>query len=62
MKFSFGSMIGTVISLSLIIFGVIETIKVTEFTANIGNQFFNIPRFLLFISICGYLIFNLFLT
>ena len=36
MKFSFGSMIGTVISLSLIIFGVIETIKVTEFTKGLG--------------------------
>ena len=40
MKFSLGSMIGTVISLALIIFGVIETIKVTEYTKNIGNQFF----------------------
>jgi chemotaxis protein MotA len=50
MKFSFGSMIGTVISLSLIIFGVIETIKVTEFTANIGNQFFNIPSLLIVIG------------
>ena len=30
MKFSLGSMIGTVISLALIIFGVIETIKVTD--------------------------------
>ena len=43
MKFSIGSMIGTVISLSMIIFGVIETIKVTEFTKGLGNQFFNIP-------------------
>jgi chemotaxis protein MotA len=50
MKFSIGSMIGTVISLSLIIFGVIETIKVTEFTANIGNQFFNIPSLLIVIG------------
>ena len=50
MKFSIGSMIGTVISLALIIFGVIETIKVTEFTKDIGNQFFNIPSLLIVIG------------
>ncbi|MDA0736078.1 MAG: MotA/TolQ/ExbB proton channel family protein [Bacteroidetes bacterium] len=50
MKFSIGSMIGTVVSLTLIIFGVIETIKVTEFTEGIGNQFFNIPSLLIVIG------------
>lgn len=50
MKFSFGSMIGTVISLSLIIFGVIETIKITEFTKGLGNQFFNIPSLVIVVG------------
>jgi predicted membrane-bound spermidine synthase len=50
MKFSIGSMIGTVISLSMIIFGVIETIKVTEFTKDLGNQFFNIPSLVIVVG------------
>ena len=43
MKFSIGSMIGTVISLAMIVFGVMETIKVTQYTDGINTQFMNIP-------------------
>ena len=50
MKFSIGSMIGTVISLAMIIFGVLETIKTTTFTDGINTQFVNIPSIVIVVG------------
>ena len=50
MKFSIGSMIGTVISLAMIIFGVLETIKRTSFTDGINTQFVNIPSMVIVVG------------
>ena len=50
MKFSIGSMIGTVISLTMIIFGVMETIKVTQYTDGINTQFMNIPSLVIVVG------------
>ena len=50
MKFSIGSMIGTVISLAMILFGVMETIKVTQYTDGINTQFMNIPSLVIVVG------------